>query len=147
MSNAASIFAAARARIATVLGATYREHTQLFSTEELDTKSLENGYGLLLLDSQEKSPQVNGIFIERKVRVIITHRTYASGVGPGKVVAKLETVYDREAEIIASFREWNDPTIGLIKFLPTSESSIETHETDEDSFLVNTINFDILYKN
>ncbi len=147
MSNCTDIFQAARARLQSLLGSTYKEHTQLFSTEELDTKSLENGYSVLLLDSQEKNPQVNGIFLQRKMRVVLTHRTYSSAVGAGKVVTKLETVYDKEAAVIADFRTWNDSNIGLIKFLPTSESSIETHETDEDSFLVNTINFDILYEN
>lgn len=146
MSNAATIFSAARSRLATLLGATYKEHKQLFTTEELETVSLDNGYSVLLLDSQEKSPQANSIFMQRKVRIVVTHRTYAS-VDAGKVVTKLATVYDKEQQIIESFRDWCDTSIGLIRFLPSTETAIETHETDEDSFIVNTLNFDILYKN
>lgn len=146
MSNASTIFSAARSRLATLLGATYKEHKQLFTTEELDTVSLDNGYSVLLLDSQEKSPQANSIFMQRKVRIVVTHRTYAS-VDAGKVVTKLATVYDKEQQIIESFRDWCDTSIGLIRFLPSTETAIETHETDEDSFIVNTLNFDILYKN
>lgn len=146
MSNVSSIFTAGRSRIATLLGATYKEHTNIFDVKDLSAVSLENGYSLVLLAAKEQNPQVNSIFMQRKLQIVVTHRTYAS-VDAGKVITSLATVYDKEAAVIDSFRLWEDKTIGLIRVMPTAESEIEQLADGEDSFLVNTLKFDILYKN
>lgn len=146
MSFAADIFNASRTRMATILGATYKEHTDLFEVDDIPATHLENGYSVILLDAEERSPQINAIFMQRTMKVVVTHRTYAS-VDAGKVIIKLGTVYDKEAEIIESFRTWMDDTIGLVKALPTTKAKIEKFAGGEDSFLVNTIEFNILYKN
>lgn len=147
MSNATDIFNAVRTRISTVLGPNYREHPNLFSVDDLDAISLENGYSVVLLDSSERSPQANAIFLERKMRVFITHRTYSSDPRDGKAQVTLGTVYDKESLIIDDLRNWKDTVIGLISLLPTTESTIEQRFDDEDSFIVNELNFDILYLN
>lgn len=146
MSYAADIFAAARTRISTLLGPTYKEHTDLFEVEDISANTLENGYSVVLLDAEERSPQINAIFMQRTMKVVVTHRTYAS-VDAGKVIVKLGTVYDKESEIIESLRWWSDDTIGLVKALPTTKTKIEKFAGGEDSFLVNTLEFTILYKN
>lgn len=146
MSNSSNIFNEARAKLSSILGSTYREHTDLFEIENLSANSLDNGYSVVLLDAEEKSPQVNAIFLQRTMRVVLTHRTFAS-VNASKVIIKLEDVYNREAEVINEFRSWSDDTIGLIKALPSTKSKIEKFSGGEDSFLVNTIDFTILYKN
>lgn len=146
MSFAADIFDEARSRLATLLGNTYREHTDLFEVEDINANTLDNGYSVVLLDAEERSPQVNAIFMQRTMKVVITHRTFAS-VDAGKVIVKLATVYDKEAAVIDSFRTWSDDTIGLIKALPTTKAKIEKFAGGEDSFLVNTLEFTILYKN
>lgn len=146
MSFAADIFDEARSRLAALLGATYREHTDLFEVEDINANTLDNGYSVVLLDAEERSPQVNAIFMQRTMKVVITHRTFAS-VDAGKVIVKLATVYDKEAAAIDSFRTWSDDTIGLIKALPTTKAKIEKFAGGEDSFLVNTLEFTILYKN
>lgn len=146
MSNATDIFNGAISRVSTLLGGTYRQHENIFSTEDLSARSLENGYAVVLLAATEKSPQINALFMQRSLQVVVTHRTYAS-VDAGKVVTTLATVYDKEAEIINSIRCWEDKTIGLIKVLPSTESQIEQLSDGEDSFIVNTLTFDILYQN
>ena len=146
MSNSASIFNMARTNIAALLGPTYKEHTDLFEVEDINANTLENGYSVVLLDAEERSPQVNAIFMQRTLKVVMTHRTYAS-VDAGKVIVTLATVYDKEAAAIESFRAWSDDTIGLIKALPVTKSKIEKFAGGEDSFLVNTLEFTILYKN
>lgn len=147
MSNATDIFNAARTRISTLLGPTYREHPNLFSVDDLDSVSLENGYSVVLLGSTEKAPQANTIFMERKMRVFITHRTYSSDPRDGKMQVALGTVYDKESDVIDDLRNWVDQVIGLIRVLPTTESNIEQRFDEEDSFIVNELNFDILYLN
>lgn len=146
MSNASLIFDETRTRVQSLLGSTYREHTNIFDTEDLSSRSLENGWSAVLLDVDEKSPQVNKNFIERNLKIVVTHRTYAS-VDAGKVIVKLSTVYDKEAEIIDSIRCWSDSAIGLIKALPKTTTKVEQMYDGEDSFIVNTINFVILYIN
>lgn len=146
MSNASSIFTEARSKISTLLGPSYKEHTNIFDTEDLATVTLDNGYSVLLIDVDEKSPQVNKNFIERSLKITVTHRTFAS-VDAGKVIVKLATVYDKEAAIIDEIRCWSDPTIGMIKALPKTTTKVEQMYDGEDSFIVNTLNFVILYIN
>jgi hypothetical protein len=146
MSYAADIFDAARTRLSTLLGPTYKEHTDLFEVEDISANTLENGYSVVLLDAEERSPYINSIFMQRTMKVVVTHRTYAS-VDSGKVIVKLGTVYDKESEIIESLRWWIDDTIGLVKALPTTKTKLEKFAGGEDSFLVNTLEFTILYKN
>jgi hypothetical protein len=146
VSNATSIFNAARALVGTTLGASYKEHPNIMEYTELDARSLDGGYAVVLMDITERNPQVNDLFIQRKLRVTVTHRTYAS-IDAAKVIAKLQAVYDKEAELIDEIRCWVDQSIGLIKVIPNAETTIETFEEEEDSFLVNTLNFDIIYVN
>jgi len=146
MSNVSSIFSDAISQVQTILGNTYKQHTNIFSTEDLSTQSLENGFSVVLLDATEKNPQANALFMQRVLQVVVTHRTYAS-VDATKVVVKLATVYDIETSIITAIRCWDNKPIGLIKVLPTAKSSIEQTANGEDSFIVNKLTFDILYQN
>jgi len=146
VSNATSIFNAARALVGDTLGASYREHPNIMEYTELDSRSLDGGYAVILLDITERNPQVNDLFIQRKLRVTVTHRTYAS-VDATKVISKLQTVYDKESELIDELRCWVDQSIGLIKIVPNVETTVETFEEEEDSFIVNVLNFDMIYIN
>lgn len=146
MSNAASIFNASITKLETLLGATYKRHENFFDYNEQSTVKLDNGFSIIMLDAEEKSPQANTIFLERQLKVSVTHRTFASA-DAGKVITKLATVYDKEQAIIDDFRVWRDTSIGLIAALPKTNTKIEQLFDGEDSFIVNTITFVIIYKN
>jgi hypothetical protein len=146
LSNAASIHTAAISKLATLLGATYKEHTDIFDTEDLSGVHLENGYSVVLLDLEEKESEGNFLFMKRDLKIVITHRTYAAADAT-KVKTKLQTVYDKESAVVGEFRVWVDKPIGLIAVLPSTNTTVEKFEGGEDSFIVNTLNFSILYIN
>jgi len=146
MSNAASIQTAALSRLSTLLGATYKEHTDIFDYTNVGAVHLTQGYSVVLLKAEERDNQGNFILMRRDMRTVVTHRTYAAADAT-KVKTTLTTVYDKEKAIIDSFRTWQDKAIGLIACLPTTNTEIEQSADGEDSFIVNTMNFSILYVN
>lgn len=146
-SNASLIFDAANVRLQDLLGDTWRPHVNIFTQEEESARTKQNGFSLVLLSGQEKNPTVNAIFLERQMRVTLTHRTFAGNSSSKKVKSTLASVYDIESEVIESMRLWQDASIGLIKVLP--KTSVETAQSPdgEDDFLTSTITFTLQYRN
>ena len=146
MSNAASIHTASINRLSALLGSTYKEHTDLFKHDDQSSVHLSQGYSVILLNAEERDNQGNYILMRRDMRVKVTHQTYAAADAT-KVKTTLTTVYDKEKAIIDSFRCWYDKSIGLISCLPATSTQVEEFSDGEDSFIVNTMNFSILYIN
>lgn len=145
-SNASLIHSAAIDRLQSLLGSTYKELQDLFDVDNASANHLEQGFSVVLLSAEEKDAQGNFIGLKRDMKITVTHRTFAS-VDATKVKTTLQTVYDKEAAVIDSFRCWNDKTIGLLACLPSTNTEVEKIAGGEDSFIVNTLNLSILYIN
>ena len=146
MSNAADIHTAAISRLSALLGSTYKEHTNIFDYKDVDAVHLTQGYSVILLGAKERETQGNFILMEREMKVVVTHQTYAVA-DAGRVKTTLQTVYNKEKAVIDSYRTWIDKTIGLLVCRPATSTQVEQIDGGEDSFIVNTMNFSILYLN
>jgi hypothetical protein len=146
MSVAGGILTDVLSKLSTLLGATYRELPNLFSLEQASSRQLENGYSAILLDGDNNQHQLTSNHtITRQLVIKVSYRTYTRQ-DSSRTKTVLATLYTNEEAIINKITTYPSPPSGFVQVVDPVSTSIETMVGDEDSYLINTMKFNVVYR-
>ncbi len=146
MSVAGGILTDVLSKVGTLLGSSFSELPDLFSTDNTPTHELDNGYSAILLDGDNSQNQVTGYHtISRRLQIKISYRTYSRPDGTNTKTS-LATLYTNEEAIINHIVAYPSKPTGLLGVVDPVETFVETMDGKDDKFLINTLTFSLRYR-
>ena len=147
MSVAGDILTDVLSKLSTQLGATFREMPDLFSVENLSSRELENTYAAILLDgSNDENQNTSFITFTRNLEIKISYRSYSRVASGANAKTKLATLFTNEEALITYFLAWPSKPTGLVAVIDPVKTKVEPKTIGDDSYLINTINLNIMYR-
>lgn len=145
MSVANDLLTDVLSKVSNQLGATFRELPDLFSTDDLSSRELENGYSAILLDGEEDNQIIGQVTMKRRLVIKISYRTYTTPSG-SRTKTVLSTLYTNEEALLNLFLRYNTKPAGFLAMLDQASTDVETYDGEDDKFLINTLTFNATYR-